>query len=116
MHTESREQKRLLNQLNNQARSEAIRKNPRRFNCESCNRSYTTNQKLKFHQLSAHGDGAKFACPYCPMMLMNPSTLNVRCITIMIFNKNTGRSALPISANQCQVNRVLGGFIAHLLA
>ena len=87
VHTNEGEQKRLLNQLNNRARKEAIRKNPRAFPCDMCDRSYTTNQKLKFHKLSAHGSGAKFACPYCPALLMNPSTLNV--IFIFFFQRNS---------------------------
>jgi len=76
VHTEVREQKRLLSSLNNQARSEALRKNPRNFSCDQCDRSYTTNQRLKFHKISAHGDGSKLKCPYCPKELMNGATLN----------------------------------------
>jgi len=77
VHSAAGAQRRLLNTLNNQARAEAMRKNPRSFPCDLCDKSYTTNQRLKFHKLSAHGDGAKFPCPHCPMLLLNPSTLNV---------------------------------------
>ena len=55
----------------------ASRKNPRKFACSKCDRVYTTNQKLKFHILSAHGQGRQFQCPHCPMKLLNPATLSV---------------------------------------
>ena len=55
----------------------ASRKNPRKFACNKCDRVYTTNQKLKFHILSAHGQGRQFQCPHCPMKLLNPATLSV---------------------------------------
>jgi len=82
IHTEEGEQKRLLNELNRMAWAEARRKNPRCFSCDLCDRSYTTNQKLKFHKLSKHGTGPKLQCPYCPMLLINSRTLNVSHIRV----------------------------------
>ena len=36
--------------------------------------SYTTKQRLQFHQLK-HAGGPQFQCPYCELKLMTPGTL-----------------------------------------
>ncbi len=69
----------------------ASRKNPRKFACSKCDRVYTTNQKLKFHILSAHGQGRQFQCPHCPMKLLNPATLSV------CFKKRVPLDKMPLS-------------------
>ena len=78
-HTAEAEQKRLLYRLNNIARQEARRVNPRNFQCDQCDRAYTTNQKLKFHKIAEHEGGSpRFPCPECDKVMRNPGTLQVR--------------------------------------
>ena len=55
MHTEEGEQKRLLAAESRRKNCEFKRVNPRKFQCGSCDKSYTTNQKLRFHLLSHTG-------------------------------------------------------------
>ena len=75
------EQKRLLYKLNNIARMEARRVNPRSFQCDQCDRAYTTNQKLKFHKISEHQENNEgFKCPHCDKAMKNPGTLQVKAV------------------------------------
>ena len=46
--------------------AETVRKNPRAFPCDQCDRSYTTNQKLKFHKMIQHENAEKkYPCHIC---------------------------------------------------
>ena len=74
IHTAERVQKRELSRLNFLARTESQRRNPRNFPCDQCDMSYTTKQRLQFHQLK-HAGGPQFQCPYCELKLMTPGTL-----------------------------------------
>ena len=87
-HTAEAEQKRLLYRLNNIARQEARRVNPRNFQCDQCDRAYTTNQKLKFHKIAEHdsGSGNRFACPECDKVMRNPGTLQVYWFQTKIYS------------------------------
>ena len=77
-HSVEAEQKRLIYKLNNMARQEARRINPRNFPCDQCDRAYTTNQKLKFHKIAEHEGGSpRFPCPECDKVMRNPGTLQV---------------------------------------
>ena len=78
VHSKVRENSKALAIIANECRGEARRINPRRFQCDQCAKCYTTNQKLKFHKLSAHSNNVRqYQCPHCPARLMNSWTLSV---------------------------------------
>ena len=71
-----------IDRLRNLAESRRIHE--RKFPCDECDRAYTTNQRLKYHKLSAHGNGPQFQCPFCPKKLMTPCNLNVSYLSAYV--------------------------------
>ena len=76
VHSEFAQQKRDLFRANQMAHAELRRKNPRSFACDQCDRSYTTNQKLKFHKLAAHAGEKQFQCQECLKTFTTPANLS----------------------------------------
>ena len=63
--------------IHHKAHKEESRKHPRKFKCDECDRAYTTNQHLKNHKISEHGNGVRLQCPECPAQLKTPQSLKV---------------------------------------
>ena len=74
-HTEEGEQKRLLAAESRRKNCEFKRVNPRKFQCTytSCDKSYTTNQKLRFHIFKHTGE--KSECDICHKFFSSPASL-----------------------------------------
>lgn len=76
LHSEQNTNKKLLSKLKNELLGESRRIKPRKFQCDLCEKSYTTNQKLKFHKLGAHTAVKQFECTYCDSKLTTPYSLS----------------------------------------
>ena len=76
IHSAFSQQKRDLFRANQMAHAELRRKHPRSFACDQCDRSYTTNQKLKFHKLAVHAGEKQFQCQDCLKTFTTPANLS----------------------------------------
>ena len=84
-HTVEGQQSRLLGRESNLAALEARRVNPRAFHCKFCDRSYTTNQRLKFHVVQVH-ERQKFSEADCTCDVCG-KVLSAKGSTIFIYQQ-----------------------------
>ena len=80
--SEENENKKRLSVLKNASLGESRRIKPRKFECDLCDKIYTTNQKLKFHKLGAHTKVKQFQCSYCENKFTTPYLLSVSIINV----------------------------------